>query len=451
VRAHAVIDTLYHMGSGPFWAQASMTGSLNEPNVNGAFRVENGEIQIPFFDRPLSKGIVNGRLHTKGIDIPQFTFEDGWSEGSERGLAKGSARIDFDRLKIVDYKVDVQAERFRYRGYAGIDATCNGALAIAPKQWSPEKKVPHIIGRFRVDRAALDERVLVPPEQKSLAPPGVVIPVDVDSTEVAQAEERRKLRVAPPILMDLSFFGTKNCWLRTRDIEVEFAGDVTLHVTDTYTGLSGEVRSLRGRYAFYNTTFDIERGTIEFTDPEKVGESYIDGIATTNVLDEEVEIQVSGTLANPKIESTSSSGYSEAEIYRLLALRIKPTDPDAGPPSDQSDFSRDLLASWGALVASRFGRDLSRELGIDTFDVDVRETSSQVGVGKYLGRDFFVRYRQQVGSQNPQSVTEEVHETPERQLLLEYRLSRIFRLQGETGTIEGDGYLNVDLMAEWGY
>jgi autotransporter translocation and assembly factor TamB len=426
-----------------------MTGTLDEPNVEGAFRVENGEIQIPFFDRPLSKGIVNGRLHTKGIEIPQFTFEDGWSDESERGLARGSARIEFDRLKIVDYRVDVQAERFRYRGYAGIDATCTGPLAIAPKAWSEEKKVPHVIGRFRVERAALDERVLVPPEQKSVAPPGVVIPVD--STQVAEADEEEEEVSAPPILMDLSFFGTRNLWLRTPDIEVEFAGDVTFHVTDEYVGLSGEVHSLRGRYAFYNTTFDIERGAIEFANPAKVGESYIDVLATTNVLDEDVEIQVSGTIANPKIESTSTSGYSEAEIYRLLALRIKPTDPGAGPPTDQSDFSRDLFASWGALVASRFGRDLSRELGIDTFDVDVTETSSQVGVGKYLGRDFFVRYRQEVASQDPQSVREEVHETPERQLLLEYRLSRIFRLQGETGTIEGDGYLNVDLMAEWGY
>ena len=38
-----------------------------------------------------------------------------------------------------------------------------------------------------------------------------------------------------------------------------------------------------------------------------------------------------------------------------------------------------------------------------------------------------------------------------RQLLLEYRLSRMFQLQGEAGTIEGDGYLNVDLKAEGGY
>ncbi len=449
VRVFAVIDTLFNMGSGPFWAQAGMTGTLNEPHVEGAFRVEDGKLHIPFFDRPLSNGVLNGRLHTGGIEIPTFVFDDGWSSGSDRGTARGKARIDFDRLKIVDYRVDVRTEDFRYRGYAGIDATCDGVIALTPMQWSPEKKVPRFIGNFTVEKAALDERILLPPEPKNVAPPGVMVPVETDSTLVLELEVDETK--APPLLMTMAFSGTKNLWLRTPDIEVEFAGNMTLHVTERYVGITGEVRSLRGKYSFYNTTFDIERGEIEFTDPEHIGESYVSALATTNVLDEDVEVHVSGTIAKPLIESTSSSGYSEAEIYRLLALRIKPTDPDAGPPTDQSDFSRELLASWGALVASRFGRDLSRELGIDTFDVNVGESSSQVGVGKYLGRDFFVRYRQQVASQSTQGVTEEVHETPERQLLLEYRLSRIFRLQGETGTIEGDGYLNVDLMAEWGY
>ena len=67
-----------------------------------------------------------------------------------------------------------------------------------------------------------------------------------------------------------------------------------------------------------------------------------------------------------------------------------------GFEEDQSDFNRAFFESWGVLVASRFGRNLSRELGIDTFDVDMGERP-QVGVGKYLGRDLFVRYQQQVG------------------------------------------------------
>ena len=305
----------------------------------------------------------------------------------------GKARIDFDRLKLVNYKVDVRMENFRYRGFTDIDATGDGVLSVTPHAYG-DKKVPHIVGKFDLARADLNERLLVPPQQRLEAPPGVNVPLGPEPEEKQEGRLRRA-GDPPPVLADIAFSGRKNLWLRTPQMNVEFEGDVTLHATDRYVGVTGETRSLRGTYTLYNTRFNIERAEIEFTDPAAVGDSYIDAIATTSVLEEEVEVHVSGTIAKPIIESTSSSGYSEAEIYRLLALRIKRVD-EAGPAVDESDFSRDLFASWGALVASRFGSNLSHELGIDTFDLDVSESSSQVGLGKYLGSDFFVRYRQQV-------------------------------------------------------
>jgi autotransporter translocation and assembly factor TamB len=450
VQTLAVIDTLFTWGDGPFWANAQLDGTLDEPRVTGAFRVERGTLTLPLFDRPLSDGIVEGRLHTDGIEITSFTFEDGWGNEDRRGTAKGKARIDFDRLKLVNYRVDVRLQDFRYRGFTDIDAIGDGVLSVTPQVYG-DKKVPFLVGKFDLARADLNERLMTPPQQKLEAPPGVNVPIGPEPEE----EQEGRLRRAgdpPPVLAELAFSGRKNLWMRTPQMNVEFEGDVTLHATDRYVGITGETRSLRGTYTLYNTRFDIERAEIEFTDPEQIGDSYIDAIATTSVLDEDVEVHVSGSIAKPIIESTSSSGYSEAEIYRLLALRIKRAD-EAGGAVDESDFSRDLVASWGALVASRFGSNLTHELGIDTFDLDVSETSSQVGLGKYLGSDFFVRYRQQVSSTDPSTrgITEERLETPERQLLLEYRLSRILRLQGETGTVEGDGYLNVDLRAEWGY
>jgi hypothetical protein len=74
-----------------------------------------------------------------------------------------------------------------------------------------------------------------------------------------------------------------------------------------------------------------------------------------------------------------------------------------------------------------------------------------VRVGKYLGPGVFVRYRERIGGQGAPADELEVLETPERQLLLEYRLSEILQLQGETGVIQDDPYVNVDLKAEWGY
>jgi hypothetical protein len=83
--------------------------------------------------------------------------------------------------------------------------------------------------------------------------------------------------------------------------------------------------------------------------------------------------------------------------------------------------------------------------------VEVEGDSRNVGVGNYVGSDLFVRYKERLGPADGGTLTVESLESPERQLLLEYRLSRIFQLQGETGIIRDDPYINLDLKAEWGY
>jgi hypothetical protein len=353
--------------------------------------------------------------------------------------------VNFDGLHLVDYSLELRADDFRYVGFAGIQGICDGGFSLSPRAIRSGKEIPYLEGEFSVQRLDLGERIFNPEPAALRAPPGVTVPP-------TEAEAERAAAGEPPVLAKLSFRGDKNLWLRTSQAEIEFAGDVTLHATEDYIGLTGEAWSLRGKYAMYNTEFDIDRGEVEFTDPADIGASFIDCVATTRVEDEDVEVHIYGTFDDFRIESTSASGLTEAEIYELLALRIKRREAATGPPEEQSDFNRAFLTSWGALLASRFGRNISRELGIDTFELDVGATS-EVGVGKYLGRDVFVRYRQQVGSTDPldEDAVRERLETPERQLLLEYRLSKMFRIQGETGTIEGDGYLNLDLRAEWGY
>jgi hypothetical protein len=146
---------------------------------------------------------------------------------------------------------------------------------------------------------------------------------------------------------------------------------------------------------------------------------------------------------------------SEPEIYELLALRIKRSeDAAAQEPSLVGKAFRD---SYVAAFTNRFGGELGRELGLDTFAYEPGEgVRPSVTLGKNVGRDFFFKYRQAVGSTDPEAIdpsaTRESLESPERALTIEYRLNRILLLQGETGTLPpGDDYLNVDLRAEWGY
>jgi autotransporter translocation and assembly factor TamB len=440
IESLADLSEIFGWARGPLWIEARLGGSGKEPQLTGEFSWLNGTLQLPEFDDPLVGGQTTGRFDSQGIEITNFYFRDG-----KGGVVDGSGRVNFDGVHLVDYSLELRVDDLRYAGFAGIRGICDGGFSLSPRAIRSGKEIPYLEGEFSVQRLDLGERIFSPEPTALRAPPGVTIPP-------TEAEAERAVTGEPPVLAELRFRGDKNLWLRTPQAEIEFAGDVTLHATEDYIGLTGEAQSLRGKYAMYNTEFDIDRGEIEFTDPADIGASFIDCVATTRVEDEDVEVHIYGTLDDFRIESTSASGLTEAEIYELLALRIKRRETATVPPEEQSDFNRAFLTSWGALLASRFGRNISRELGIDTFELDVGATSN-VGVGKYLGRDVFVRYKQQVGSTDPldEDAARERLETPERQLLVEYRLSKMFRIQGETGTIDGDGYLNLDLRAEWGY
>jgi autotransporter translocation and assembly factor TamB len=323
--------------------------------------------------------------------------------------------------------------------------------------------VPFYQGKFRVSRADIGPKALTPPGTETASagpdlPPGVVAPPDLQASPgpnlvalPASAEP------ASPVafLAEIGLKGDRNIWLKTPEMDLELAGDVVFHANEKGMGLTGEVSTLRGTYSVLNSRFDIDRATVEFTDPNDPAASYIDAQASTTVLDEDITVYVTGSVILPNIRLETQSGMSEAEIYELLALRVKRND--ATTAAQEGTISDAFRRSYLAAITNRFGGELGRELGLDTFDYQQGDPGvrSSVTVGKNVGRDFFFKYRQAVGTADPAleaSVTREALDSPERAFTVEYRLNRIFMLQGETGTVPpGDDYLNVDLKAEWGY
>jgi autotransporter translocation and assembly factor TamB len=320
--------------------------------------------------------------------------------------------------------------------------------------------VPLYKGSFRASRADVGEQALMPPAPDTGGvelPPGVVAPPEESGADVVLPAPAGPAAPAA-FLAEIRVQGDRNLWVETPEMDCELAGDITFRATEEAMGIAGTVHTLRGTYAVLNTRFDVTRAEVEFVDPADPGASIIDAEATTTVLEENVTATVTGTVLAPQIHMTTESGMSEAEIYELLALRIKRGE-GTSPTEQQGVIGKAFRDSYLAAFTNRFGGELGREIGLDTFAYEEGEagTRPSVTVGKNVGRDFFFKYKQAVGSQQDAaaidpSVTRESLESPERALTVEYRLNQMFLLQGETGTLpQGDDYLNVDLRAEWGY
>jgi len=302
---------------------------------------------------------------------------------------------------------------------------------------------------------------------------GNVVPNYVGLVEIHQGEVTRELpraaeggapTVSPTWAAELDIEAANNVWVRNSDAEIELEGSVLFKKTARGMTFLGDLQAIRGRYFLYNNEFRIVEGTLEFADVTDIRKARLEIRAETEVATEEgrerVSLNITGTIAKPYLAATSESGYSEPEIFRLLALCEEAGGGDQGTATP---FSRALARSWGKILARKFGLELARSLGLDEVEIEPGPgdpggrdfvEGARVGVGKYVSDRLYLKYKQTLAV-NPQkgggsdgsggAVSRSEAELPDRQLLLEYRLSRSFSLDGEASVVNGKSYFNFDV------
>lgn len=420
----------------------ALVGDVESLRLDGTFEAREVRVALPIFADPLVGGTVKGYFDESGV-----TFESARVHDVKGGVMESTGRIEMDGFRPTGYDLDVEVKSGYYRGpINGIEATGSGDLRVSTAILRDGAVVPHFTGEIRVERADMDERALTPVDTRGLAdmPAGVNAPDE----QLGPVEQPLPTLATAAIRIRAS----NSLWLRTSEIEGEGAADITLFVTEDFVGIEGTARSLRGNYRVANSRFEVNKAEMTFVDAADPTASFLDAEAETRVLDETVSVTVTGPFLEPTIELTSDSNMSEEEIYELLALRIKRDD---GFVQEPGLVGNALQRSYLNALGSRFGRELSREF-VDTFEVQEGDPGydTSVSVGKSVGRDLYVRYKQNLEKTETGDGDEESNvllESPEQALILEYYLNRIFTLQGEAGTIQGDEYLNFDLRAEWGY
>lgn len=450
VGALAPMIPLFEAMDGVADADLHFRGRAGTLHFAGTFEGNELIYRIPTFSNPLVNGHVIGEMDEHGLRITAARVEDGAD-----GVITGTGELRMENLKPSGWDFPIRARSYHYQGEVnGIQGIANGNLRLTAQAIGDGRLVPRFEGTFDVLRAELDERALEPPTETRI---GLAMPTGVNAPEEPdEAGPQQEEAAVVPVFAEIRMRGDRDWRVRTPEMDMEMAGEVVLHVTPEYAGLTGEVRSLRGTYSVLNSKFNVERSSVQFTDPRRPLDNIIDAEARARVLDEDVTALVTGTVDSLVIQLSTESGMSEVEIYELLAFRIKRDGEDGRDSGLLNDAFR---RSYIAAVANWFGDELVGEIVfLDEFDYEeaTSEDAPVVTVGSALGGGFLLRYRQEVGTADETSgalipVTRGRFETPERALMLEYRLSEIFTLQGEAGPLDVGNYLNMDLKMEFGY
>ena len=453
-----------------------VTGTADNPLFDGGVELNGGAFTVP------STGRRYRDLTTRVTFEPGRMKVDGLKVLDEEGDAlEVSGILGLRRLAFGDVQMHAQAKRFGFvrNDLARLEVDLD--LDVSGQVTRPSISGKAVIeqGRVEVDRvlATLDRRrTRVGPDdnvpvigkgQRPVAPPTATPDPSPSATQRARASAapagdadptQRRIDsgatrpVATPwtaTTLDIRVQIPENLLLRGQDIRRDSAaaglGDISLVVGGDFriqkerrrpTTLVGTITTARGSYEYYGRRFEIlPDGRIQFTGGTEIDPAL--DLTARRVIEPsgvEARIRVQGTASNPTLSFSSTPPLDESDI---LALIIFNRDLNSLGASEKGAVATMAGTAAAGMVVSPLADTLGRKLGLEEIDVQTTNDAGTPGgvvtVGDRFGERLFVRLRQQFGAQ-------EVSE-----LLLEYRLSELLRLQGAVAEGDGVGRANRSL------
>ncbi|MEB2284440.1 MAG: hypothetical protein B6D46_02850 [Polyangiaceae bacterium UTPRO1] len=221
----------------------------------------------------------------------------------------------------------------------------------------------------------------------------------------------------------------RDAWVRRSDANVELEGWITAwKKPGEELHLAGDIRGVRGWYAFQGKKFALEEGSVRFS-----GQGFdpvLDITATHAAGEYLVRLKVGGTITKPTLALESEPALDQADVLSVLLF---------GAPAAQLSHSQSVglreraLGIAGGYVASELRESVANALGVDDLQFDTGPTGLQdarVSVGKYVADDIFVSLAHRFG----QSVEE---------VRIEYVIRPGWSLETSTDTL---GRSAVDLL-----
>jgi translocation and assembly module TamB len=406
-------------GSGDARLSVSVSGSSEAPLVRGTLDLEGAGLRLRGFPHGVEG--LRGRV--------RFTERTAELEGVSGTLASGpltlEGQLGYAGGSLGSYDVRATGRSLALRYPEGLRSLLDAELRLfgdAQQQW--------VTGKIDVRQALYTRRYDVASELLALrrtlpAPPA----------GAAGTGARLDLRITAP--------GT----LRIDNNLATLAAraDLLLSGTSDAPAVTGRAEIERGRLYFQGRTYEIQRGALDFVNPQRL-DPLFDIEAATRLRSYQVTLRVSGTLERVTPTLTSDPPLSSLQILALLAGQEE--SEVANLTQTQAREKQGGIAAAGAatLAAGRLSesmgleREAERLFGLNRFSIDpslLRGASNtrtaRVTVGKRLTPDLNVLYSQ------------DLRGTEERIVAIEYTLSDRFSLllthtdpgQAKTGTEQG--------------
>jgi hypothetical protein len=408
--------------SGRGQAEFIVSGPLDHPRYQGEVLLEDAGFVIRGNEEVFHHCSARGIFRDDLLIVQNITGREGL-----KGTFTGAGTVTFEGLLLKTWDITFKADRFLVASIPELRAivrTDNGRLtgvAVGPDS----TLVPRFTGDFEVIKGRYTGNFAA---QTGGPDPtlGTLFPDWLADVHIT----------GPP----------RTARIVNRTMDLDLSGDVDLVRTADGMTIIGGMNIDKGRLPVFNNTFNVVRGSLDFS--REVGViPTVDIDAETKVrlrspgggssIVERITVHAAGPASAMEITYSSESGYPREAIERML-LGLSPY------PDEQGDAGALTNASISAGL-NILEREIAQEIDLfDTVEIDQIQRQQAgattldplIGVGKYVGTDLYIKYAQGV-NQN------------DRDLLLEYQITDHLLLQTEIrrriDEYQGDATYNLDL------
>jgi translocation and assembly module TamB len=327
--------------------EITITGTLNQPVLNGKITVNNGTLKLAALKDPIQKVGVDIAFEGDTINVKQFEGHMG------TGLYRATGTAKLQGLNLADYNVSLVLDNpmIRSKYFTG---AVNGNLTITQGNVRPK-----LAGKLLFENDIIDI-----PTIPDMQPSDMNMDLDVD------IKVGKKVRFYNPYLYDILAVG-----------RVKVGGSIM------EPDVSGRIVAIRGTISYLRTQFKVEEGSVEFRQFSSF-EPNIKLRAQTRLQQTVVYLNVNGPMGSMEFNLTSEPTMNQQEIISLLTLRSRYFDKQN---NGDSSLGRDeLMSALDAGLQMRFISEIEGNirnvLGLDEFRF-VRDTTSNIVKKNYNNKD----------------------------------------------------------------
>ena len=433
--------------NGTLDADVALAGSLDKPRWQGTLRADKLAVQSLLDGVDLKEGHLLAQLSGNRVDITEFHLKGGngnsarilgfsgnlTSAPTDGGSLDGTGSVQWGGApsSAADQDTDLRMDfKARAKGLQVLVRADRQASVSGTLEASLRDRQFKLRGDLSIDRAS----IILPDAGAPALGDDVVVrskaldKVAMEKVQVAATQASRAETALPPdvaVTVDLgNDFALQGLGITTR-----LEGKVTIRsakAAGAPPSVTGEIRTVAGRYRAWGQMLDIETGLIRFNGA--YDNPSLDILALRPNIEVRAGVQVTGSAKNPRVRLYSEPDLPDAEKLAWVVLGRSA----AGGGAEAAVLQQAALALLGGQngggtgdVASKLGLD---EIGFKGPGTGEDATGAALTFGKRVSKDLYVTYERSLSGALGT-------------LYIFYDLTKRLRLRGQTGANTG-----VDLI-----